>query len=239
MARARAAAEKSKATRLDAAAWIAAAFDALADGGIDAVRVEPLAKALGITKGSFYWHFADRRALLDAMLRHFEDPALGGFFFTSDDHEALIHRSKSFSDDAIPAGNGVAARALIRAGYLLGEPRYLEAAERTLRAAWLAMNRFPHGHMSLLAALDEYLAPPEIIVIRTQPGDEGWQQELGKLYAPRRMVFSIPAALDGLDAAIADKSPGAHTRAYVCRGSTCSAPIETLSDLVRHAQARL
>ena len=68
MARARTAADKSKATRLDAAAWIAAAFDALADGGIDAVRVEPLAKALGITKGSFYWHFADRRALLDAML---------------------------------------------------------------------------------------------------------------------------------------------------------------------------
>ena len=68
MARARFAAEKSKATRLDAAAWVAAAFDALADGGIDAVRVEPLAKALDVTKGSFYWHFADRRALLDAML---------------------------------------------------------------------------------------------------------------------------------------------------------------------------
>lgn len=60
---------KEKAVRLDAAAWIAAAFDVLANGGIDAVRVEPLAKALGITKGSFYWHFADRRALLDAMLR--------------------------------------------------------------------------------------------------------------------------------------------------------------------------
>src|SRR4030095_17220783 len=68
-ARGGAAADKSKATRLDAAAWIAAAFDALAHGGIDAVRVEPLAKALGITKGSFYWHFADRRPLIDAMLR--------------------------------------------------------------------------------------------------------------------------------------------------------------------------
>jgi AcrR family transcriptional regulator len=54
--------------RLDSDAWIAAAFDALAAGGIDAVRVEPLAKALDITKGSFYWHFADRRALIDAML---------------------------------------------------------------------------------------------------------------------------------------------------------------------------
>lgn len=72
MARPRAA-EKSKATRLDADAWIAAAFDALADGGIDAVRVEPLAKALDITKGSFYWHFADRRALLDATLQAWTD----------------------------------------------------------------------------------------------------------------------------------------------------------------------
>jgi AcrR family transcriptional regulator len=59
---------RDKVVRLDAEAWIAVAFDALADGGIDAVRVEPLAKALGITKGSFYWHFADRRALIDAML---------------------------------------------------------------------------------------------------------------------------------------------------------------------------
>jgi len=59
---------KDKVVRLDAQAWIAAGFDALADAGIDAVRVEPLAKSLAITKGSFYWHFADRRALIDAML---------------------------------------------------------------------------------------------------------------------------------------------------------------------------
>jgi AcrR family transcriptional regulator len=64
---------KEKPVRLDAAAWIAAAFDALAAGGIDAVRVEPLAKALGITKGSFYWHFADRGALFDAMLAAWAD----------------------------------------------------------------------------------------------------------------------------------------------------------------------
>jgi uncharacterized protein YyaL (SSP411 family) len=42
------------------------------------------------------------REVLDAMLQHFEDRELGGFYFTSDDHETLIHRSKSFSDDAIP-----------------------------------------------------------------------------------------------------------------------------------------
>jgi uncharacterized protein len=180
------------------------------------------------------------REILDAMLAHFEDPQLGGFFFTSDDHEALIHRSKSFSDDAIPAGNGIAARVLIRAGYLLGETRWLAAGERTLRAAWQAMNRFPHGHMSLLEALAEYLDAPEIVIVREQSGEAGkWQRELGRLYAPHRLVFSIPAALDGLDAAIADKKAGSTTRAYVCRGSTCSAPVETLADLVRVAQSRV
>jgi AcrR family transcriptional regulator len=53
---------------LDAGTWVAAALDVLATDGIDAVRVEPLAKALHVTKGSFYWHFADRRALIDALL---------------------------------------------------------------------------------------------------------------------------------------------------------------------------
>jgi len=180
------------------------------------------------------------REILDSMLAHFEDAQLGGFFFTSDDHETLIHRSKSFSDDAIPAGNGIAARALIRAGYLLGETRWLAAGERILRAAWLAMNRFPHGHMSLLEALEEYLDAPEIVIVREHPADAGsWQRELGQLYAPHRLVFSIPAGLAGLDPAVADKKPGATTRAYLCRGSTCSAPAESLSDLVRVAQSRV
>ena len=180
------------------------------------------------------------REVLDAMLQHFEDRELGGFYFTSDDHETLIHRSKSFSDDAIPAGNGIAAGVLVRAGYLLGETRWLEAAERTLRAAWPAMNRYPHGHMSLLEALDEYLNPPEIVIVREHSAERGsWQRELGRLYAPRRLVFTIPADAQGLDTALADKKAGASTRAYLCRGSSCSPPVESLPDLVRTAQARI
>ncbi len=58
---------KSQSPKLDAQAWVDAALETLADGGIEAVRVEPLAAALAVTKGSFYWHFADRRALLDAV----------------------------------------------------------------------------------------------------------------------------------------------------------------------------
>jgi uncharacterized protein YyaL (SSP411 family) len=94
--------------------------------------------------------------------------------------------------------------------------------------------------MSLLEALAEYLGPPEMVIVREQPGENGaWQRELGRLYAPNRLVFSIPANVEGLDAAIADKKAGMATRAYLCRGSTCSAPVETLADLVRTLKARV
>lgn len=52
--------------------WVRAGLKSLKEGGIGSVRVEPLAKALGVTKGSFYWHFADRPALLAAMLLEWE-----------------------------------------------------------------------------------------------------------------------------------------------------------------------
>ena len=51
-------------TRTPRSSWIDAGLRALAAGGPDAVRIEPLARALGVTKGGFYWHFDDRWALL-------------------------------------------------------------------------------------------------------------------------------------------------------------------------------
>jgi AcrR family transcriptional regulator len=63
------AARESSRTKGD---WVAAALDALDEGGIEAVRVEPLAVRLGVTKGSFYWHFTDREELLAAVLAAWE-----------------------------------------------------------------------------------------------------------------------------------------------------------------------
>jgi AcrR family transcriptional regulator len=59
-------------TRLSRGRWIAGAFQALVEGGIDALRVEPMAGRLGVTKGSFYHHFDNRRALQLAMLEEWE-----------------------------------------------------------------------------------------------------------------------------------------------------------------------
>jgi AcrR family transcriptional regulator len=61
-----------KGTRLERADWERAAVDAIARGGVAAVAVEPLAAQLHVTKGSFYWHFADRDALVKAALARWE-----------------------------------------------------------------------------------------------------------------------------------------------------------------------
>src|SRR5215208_8307350 len=59
-------------TRTPPTNWIDQGLRTLAAGGPDAVRIEPLARALGVTKGGFYWHFDDRRALLEEMLDTWE-----------------------------------------------------------------------------------------------------------------------------------------------------------------------
>ena len=66
-------ADKSeKPSRLSAEDWALAALDVIAESGLVAVAVEPLAKRLGVTKGSFYWHFPSREALLVAALERWE-----------------------------------------------------------------------------------------------------------------------------------------------------------------------
>lgn len=65
--------------RLSAADWARAALRALETGGLRAVAVEPLARELGTTKGSFYWHFKNRDALIEAALRRWEEIGTDAF----------------------------------------------------------------------------------------------------------------------------------------------------------------
>jgi uncharacterized protein YyaL (SSP411 family) len=164
--------------------------------------------------------------LADVLLERFEDGDSGGFFFTANDHEELIHRPKPLADESVPSGNGIAAFALQRLGFLLGETRYLEAAERTLRAAWRAMDEYPHGHVTLLTALEEYLEHPEIVIIRGGDDAERWRDAAAKLYAPRRLVFAIGRDDDALPGALADRAPvPGDTVAYRCLGTHCELPV--------------
>ncbi|HTW74000.1 MAG TPA: thioredoxin domain-containing protein [Steroidobacteraceae bacterium] len=180
--------------------------------------------------------------LAEVLLTHFEDRERGGFYFTADDHEALISRPKSFGDESLPAGNAVAARALLQLGYLLGETRYLAAAERALRAAWGALQRYPEGHASMLQALEDYLDPPRIIVLRGPAAAlDAWREALEAGFNPRRWTLAVPTGLADLPAALADKPPGGSAGeavvAYICRGLTCGAAIGSLAQLQQQLHA--
>jgi AcrR family transcriptional regulator len=63
---------RAMANRLNQMDWVRAGLAALSRSGLAAVGVEPLARRLAVTKGSFYWHFADREALLLAMIAEWE-----------------------------------------------------------------------------------------------------------------------------------------------------------------------
>lgn len=84
-----------KLPRLDRRAWIAAAFAELAAHGWDGVRVEPIAATLGVTKGSFYWHFADRDALFAAMFTRWAEGRVRAIRHETEDDadpRALLYR---------------------------------------------------------------------------------------------------------------------------------------------------
>jgi uncharacterized protein YyaL (SSP411 family) len=172
------------------------------------------------------------REIADSLLRKFADRERGGFWFTADGKDPPMARPKSFVDDATPSGNGIAAQALARLGWLTGETRYLDAAEAAVRAGYASLARAPEAHAALLNALDEYLEPVEIVVMRGDAaGVAAWQAALAREYAPRRMVIAIPADAAGLPEALAAKKPGERTVAYVCRGPVCSEPVAELESL--------
>ena len=173
------------------------------------------------------------REVAEVLLAQFEDRDHGGFFFVSHDHEKLIHRPKPGPDNATPSGNGVAAFALQRFGHLVGEPRYLLAAERTLKLFYPEIERQPSAYASLATALEEWLEPPQTVVMRG-PGRElaRWQKAFNASYRPNALALAIPSAMRDLPATLA-KPVGPAVNAWVCRGVTCLPPIADRGEFER------
>lgn len=176
------------------------------------------------------------REIADALLAHFEDASSGGFFFTAHDHETLIYRPKPFADEALPSGNAVAAFALNRLGHVTGDGFYIDAAKRVLDTAAASLVQAPVVYCTLLSALEETLAPPQLVVLRGTSADlRNWQREVATPAAPRRMVFAIAQGGAGLPGA-KDTRTTDQTWAYRCDGFACSSPVFSLEDLLRELE---
>jgi uncharacterized protein YyaL (SSP411 family) len=176
-------------------------------------------------------------ALADTLLARFEDRDAGGFWFTSHDHEALILRTKPGHDNATPSGNGIAAIQLQRLGHLVGEPRYLDAAERVLRLFREAAVHHPAGFASLDRALAEHLEAPAVVILRGPAAAQGeWARAIGGHYLPSTVTLAVPDEVRGLPEALAKPAAGS-VNAWVCRGVVCLPPMESLAEVLRELGA--
>jgi len=173
-------------------------------------------------------------ALMDATITHFWDDTSAGFFFTSDDHEELIVRSKPSFDGSIPSGNSVAVRNLLRLHAYTERGDYLDRAEATLRLYAGNMQQQPFGFANLYGSADLYVRQPREIVIVAHADDAaGLLAPLRRTYLPNRTLFVVdPAAPAPLPELLQGKGQqkGKPT-AYVCHRHTCSAPVTTWEKL--------
>jgi len=171
--------------------------------------------------------------LAETLLRDFADAESGGFYFTADDHEWLPQRPKPWLDESTPSGNGVAALALLELGFLLAEPRYLDAAESSLRSGWTDIGEHPQAAAAMLAALAEFRTPTPLVVIR---GDadalKTWREGLRNGIALPLRVYAMADSDDTLPPALAAKPHAAKGAAVLCRGTLCRASCADLEALV-------
>jgi uncharacterized protein len=191
----------------------------------------------------------------DSMIRHFWDEKQGNFFFTSDDHEQLIVRTKSLYDLAIPSGNSMAASTLLRLYHITRNSNYLLKAEQIMSAGSKAAAENPFGFGQLLNAIYLYIRKPiEITIIGTnmkKPKDlEQMSDWLGRQFFPNSIIALVKdrSQLDGLNKypffdgkkvenniltkeISADNGPLNSEHAFVCKNFSCSLPIHSLEQL--------
>jgi uncharacterized protein len=206
---------------LDDHAFVAdAALDLFAATG-DA-RYVKLARALGTTIGSQFW-----------------DPIQKGFFFTPNDGEALIHRAKDPFDHAVPSGTSIACRVLLRLG-AIADASYAKLATVQLEGLAAAAVENPFGFGQVLCELDRLVRGSVDVVIAGSPDDAAARALLGvaaRGYLPNRNIAWVgDEEARTACAAIAEgktAGPGGSARAYVCRGRTCSLPIDAPEELAK------
>ncbi len=174
-------------------------------------------------------HLEHAIVLTDAMLAHFWDSQSAGFFFTSDDHEALIVRSKPAFDGSIPSGNSVAARNLLRLYHYTEKSEYLERAEALLRLCVAQMREQPFACANMLCAVDFYARKPrEILLVgdRTVPDTEALLQCIREVYIPNRTLTVVdPGQAEPLPSLLQGKVQiDGKPTVYICHHRACSAP---------------
>jgi uncharacterized protein YyaL (SSP411 family) len=172
--------------------------------------------------------FEVAREIADRMVDRFHDPDGGIFYSTSDDHEALLYRPKDFDDNAVPAGNSVAAEVLLQLALLSGEDRYRAVAEEILEALSPAMGSHPLFFGRLLGVLSEHLGNPiEVAVVGDVASTAAVEmlREIRRPYLPNKVVAAGPDGTAQPPLLRGRSAQGTDAALYVCRNFTCERPL--------------
>jgi uncharacterized protein YyaL (SSP411 family) len=181
------------------------------------------------------------QAWVEVVESHYRDPRHGGYFYTADDAEGLITRTRSAADNAVPAGNGTLAAVLARLYHLSGDERYRERAAATIAAfaGEVARNFIP---LATLLNAHELLEQALQIVIVGGRGEAATEALLGVVHGaalPNRvlLVAGDGTPLPAHHPAHGKGRVGDKPAAYLCVGTTCSLPVSE-PEALRAALAR-
>ncbi|HEU5143049.1 MAG TPA: thioredoxin domain-containing protein, partial [Solirubrobacterales bacterium] len=194
---------------------------------------------LTLYEASFERRWFERGQMLaDTMVARFGDPERGGFYSTSDDHEALIARRKEIGDHPIPSGNSAAALGLLRLAALTGDRSYEGQAIGVLRLFGRAAARQPDAFAHLLRALDFHASPTREVALIAPRGAGGPAEALAELAgvvrAGHRPHLVLAGGAEGTTAPpLLRDRPALEGRpaAYVCESFACKAPMADPEEL--------
>jgi uncharacterized protein len=178
----------------------------------------------------------------DFMLQHFWDEKGGNLFFTSDDHEQLISRTKNFYDLAMPSGNSIAASNLLRLHHYTQNNSYLDRAVRIMKTSSRSAAENPFGFGQMLNSIYLYVKKPvEVTVIITDnssnTNNSNLADWLNRQFLPHSIIGIVhPNELPKLERYPYFKgreAQGGRETAFVCKNYTCSLPIKSIEELER------
>ena len=169
--------------------------------------------------------------------RFYRDSHGGGYFFTADDADALIVRTKTAIDNATPSGNGTMVGVLARLWHLTGEAEYRERAEEIVAAFARGLAGNPAGHAVMILNLDLLTRALDVTIIGTR-GEKATDSLIAEVWKSAHMhvVLRVIAPGESLPAThpAAGKGPvDDRPTAYVCRGQTCSLPVTDVRSLAQ------
>ncbi|MDX6725035.1 MAG: uncharacterized protein QOD73_3439 [Solirubrobacteraceae bacterium] len=178
--------------------------------------------------------FTEAQAIADTIVARFADPENGGFFSTSDDHEALVARRKDLEDTPIPSGGSAAAFGLLRLAALTGDAVYEQHAVSHLRLLHEIGPRHPTAFGHLLQAMDFYLRPTKEVALAGDPGGVGaLAAVVRETFRPHLVLAGGRGGGDaGAVALMHGRTPvDGRAAAYVCEHFACRRPVTDPAEL--------